>query len=114
MKFYEKIKEKIPAIILTVVLLLVGVMIGAGIQFHNKLEELGNQLMYLQDTNSILNEEIFSLQTNIEAALEEEASLIENYTVEVIGMNFEKGTYQVKVSVVPKEYSDSKRAGAPY
>lgn len=109
MKLYEKIKEKIPSIILIVVLLLVGVMIGGSIQFHNKLEELGNQLMYLQDTNSILNEEIFSLQTNIQAALEEEASLIENYTVEVIGMDFEKETYQVKVSVVPKEYSDSTR-----
>lgn len=109
MKLYEKIKEKIPQVILIVVVLSVGVMIAGCIQFHNKLEELGNQLMYLQDTNSILNEEIFSLQTNIEAALEEEASLIESYAVEVIGMDFEKGTYQVKVSVVPKEYSDSTR-----
>ena len=109
MKFYEKIKENIPTIILVILFLLVVVVVGVCIQLHNKLEELGNQLMYLQDTNSILNEEIFSLQTNIESALEEEASLIENYTVEVVGMDFEKGTYQVKVSVVPKEYSDSTR-----
>ncbi len=109
MKFYEKIKENIPTIILVILFLLVVVVVGVCIQLHNKLEELGNQLMYLQDTNSILNEGIFSLQANIEAALEEEASLIENYTVEVVGMDFEKGTYQVKVSVVPKEYSDNTR-----
>lgn len=109
MKWIEKIKAKMPGIILAFLLILVIIIIGACVQLHNKLEELGNQLIYLQDTNSILNEEIFSLQTNIQSALEEEASLIESYTVEVLGMDFEKGTYQVKVSVVPKEYSDNTR-----
>ncbi len=109
MKWMEKIKAKMPGIILAFLLIVIMVILGACIQLHNKLEELGNQLMYLQDTNSILNEEIFSLQTNIEAALEEEASLIESYTVEVLSMDFEKGTYQVKVSVIPKSYSDTTR-----
>lgn len=109
MKWIENIKAKMPGILLAFLLILVIMVVGAGVQLHNKLEELGNQLMYLQDTNSILNEQIFSLQTNIEAALEEEASLIENYAVEVLGMDFEKGTYQIKVSVVPKEYSDKTR-----
>lgn len=63
--------------------------------------------MYLQDTNSILQLEVANLQSNIESALEEEASLIETYSVEVVSMNFEKETYHVKVSVVPKEYSES-------
>ena len=65
--------------------------------------------MYLQDTNSILNEEVLNLQTNIQSALEEEGSLIERYTVEMLAIDLQKGTYQAKVSVVPKEYSDSTR-----
>ena len=105
----EKIKTKMPGILLAVLLIVVIMVVGAFIKLQNKLEELGNQLMYLQDTNSILNEEIFSLQTNIEAALEEENSLIESYSVKVLELDLEKRTYQVSVSVVPKEYSSSTR-----
>lgn len=109
MKWIEKIKTKMPVIILAVLLIVIILVIAGCIRLQNKLEELGNQLMYLQDTNSILNEEVLNLQTNIESALEEEASLLEKYQVEVLGMNLQKGTYEVKVSVVPKEYSDSTR-----
>jgi hypothetical protein len=42
-----------------------------------------------------------------EIALEEEASLVEKQLIEVIDTDFSKGTYQVKISVVPKEYSDA-------
>lgn len=109
MEWIEKIKTKMPGIILAFLLIVVILVIAGCIRLQNKLEELGNQLMYLQDTNSILNQEVLNLQTNIESALEEEASLIENYTVEVLGINLEKGTYDVKVSVVPKEYSNNTR-----
>lgn len=109
MKWIENIKTKMPGILLAFLLIVVIMVVGAFIQVHNKLEELGNQLMYLQDTNSILNEQIFSLQTNIEAALEEESSLIESYSVKVLNLDLEKETYQVNVSVVPKEYSNSTR-----
>ena len=109
MEWIEKIKTKMPGIILAFLLIVVILVIAGCIRLQNKLEELGNQLMYLQDTNSILNQEVLNLQTNIESALEEEASLIENYAVEVLGINLEKGTYEVKVSVVPKEYSDRTR-----
>ena len=109
MKLMEKIKTKMPGILLAFLLIVVIMVVGAFIKLQNKLEELGNQLMYLQDTNSILNEEIFSLQTNIEAALEEENSLIESYSVKVLELDLEKRTYQVSVSVVPKEYSSSTR-----
>ena len=110
MEWIEKIKTKMPGIILAFLLIVVILVIAGCIRLQNKLEELGNQLMYLQDTNSILNQEVLNLQTNIQSALEEEASLIENYAVEVLGINLEKGTYEVKVSVVPKEYSDGTRA----
>ena len=109
MEWIEKIKTKMPGIVLAFLLIVVILVIAGCIRLQNKLEELGNQLMYLQDTNSILNQEVLNLQTNIESALEEEASLIENYAVEVLGINLEKGTYEVKVSVVPKEYSDRTR-----
>lgn len=109
MEWIEKIKTKMPGIVLAFLLIVVILVIAGCIRLQNKLEELGNQLMYLQDTNSILNQEVLNLQTNIESALEEEASLIENYAVEVLGINLEKGTYDVKVSVVPKEYSNNTR-----
>lgn len=109
-KFLNSLKNKVSGIILALVLIIVIASAVGFIKLYGKLEEVGNQLMYLQDTNSILQLEVANLQTNIEATLEEEASLIETYSVEVLSMNFEKETYRVKVSVVPKEYSETTKA----
>jgi hypothetical protein len=47
------------------------------------------------------------METNIEAALEQESSLIEDYSIKVTDCNFAKGTYNVDITVLPKEYTEA-------
>lgn len=68
---------------------------------------LRTQLMYMQDTVSIIQTDIGNLQSNIKKTLEKEASLIEDYRIEVVSTDFAAGTYDVRVSVIPKEYTDA-------
>ena len=91
--------------VITVVLLCV--LAGTLFSMREKLNEMDNQIAYLIDTNSILQSQMLNLETNIELALEEEASFVEKYKIEVVDTDFLKGTYGVKISVVPKEYSDT-------
>jgi hypothetical protein len=72
-----------------------------------KLSELTNQMAYLQDTNNVILSEVDNLQSNFEKTLAEENSLIESYDIEVTDMDFAAGTYDVDISVIPKEYTDS-------
>jgi hypothetical protein len=74
---------------------------------HTKLEELGNQLSYLQDNTDIIMTDLHNMETNIEAALEESASLIEDYSIVVTDCDFSAGTYDVTISVIPKEYTET-------
>lgn len=93
----------VPVITIVILCVLTGTLISMG----EKISLMGNQLSYLMDTNSILQSQMLNLQKNIEVALEEGASLVEKYSIEVLDTDFAKGTYQVKISVVPKEYSDA-------
>jgi hypothetical protein len=47
------------------------------------------------------------METNIETALEESASLIEEYSIIVTDCDFSAGTYDVAISVIPKEYTET-------
>lgn len=76
---------------------------------HGKLRALTTQLAYLQDTSDILLSEVSGMQSNIEKTLEQEASMIESYDIEIVDMDFAKGTYDVDISVIPKEYTDKTR-----
>jgi hypothetical protein len=74
---------------------------------HTKLEEVGNQLSYLQDNTDIIMTDLHNMETNIETALEESASLIEEYSITVTDCDFSAGTYDVAISVIPKEYTET-------
>jgi hypothetical protein len=74
---------------------------------HTKLEEVGNQLSYLQDNTDIIMTDLHNMETNIETALEESASLIEEYSINVTDCDFSAGTYDVAISVIPKEYTET-------
>lgn len=73
---------------------------------YQKMNELTNQLAYLQDSTSVIVSEMGGLQANIEKTLQEEASMIEDYSITVNSLDFGQKTYRVDVSVVPKEYTD--------
>lgn len=77
------------------------------IMMYRKMEELTNQLAYLQDTSNIILSDVGGMQANIKKTLEEEASMIESYSIEIMDMDFSRRSYQVEVSVIPKEYTDN-------
>lgn len=73
---------------------------------YGKLAELTNQLSYLQDTTNIILSEVGGMQSDIEKTLEKEASMVESYSIEIVDMDFTWETYDVEISVIPKEYTD--------
>lgn len=83
------------------------VIILAVVNLRIKLDELGNQILYLQDTTDIIRTDVNNMEANIEATLQEEASLIEEYAIVVSDCDFASGTYEVEISVIPKEYTDT-------
>lgn len=76
---------------------------------HSKIQEMQNQLSYLSDTSDIILSNVDNMQKDIEATLEEEASLIESWDIRVKKTNFAKNIYTVDITVVPKEYTDNTR-----
>lgn len=105
--FFEKHKKILMMTVPVITIVILCVLTGTLVSIGENVSQMGNQLSYLIDTNSILQSQMTNLQSNIETALEEEASLVEKQLIEVIDTDFSKGTYQVKISVVPKEYSDA-------
>lgn len=105
--FLEKYKKILMITVPVITIVILCVLTGTVVSMGEKISEMENQLSYLIDTNSILQSQILNLQGNIESALEEEASLVEKQMIEVTDTDFSKGTYKVKISVVPKEYSDA-------
>ena len=76
------------------------------LMMYSKLREMTNQLVYLQDTTNIILSDVSGMQSNIEKTLKEEASMVEDYSIEITDMDFAGKNYEVKVSVIPKEYSE--------
>jgi hypothetical protein len=86
--------------------LLLAVLVAVIVMLYWKLSELVTQMAYLQDTTNVILSDVGNLQSNFEKTLEEENSLIESYTIDVVDMDFAAGTYDVEVAVIPKEYTD--------
>ena len=107
MKNWDQYKKLIVVVVQVIAIAILSCLFGAMFTMQDKMTELGNQLSYLIDTNNILQSQVSNLQSNIETALEEEASLVEKQSIEVVSTDFSKGTYEVKISVIPKEYSDA-------
>ena len=107
MKNWDQYKKLIVVVVQVIAIAILSCLFGAMFTMQDKMTELGNQLSYLIDTNNILQSQVSNLQSNIETALEEEASLVEKQSIEVVSTDFSKGTYGVKISVIPKEYSDA-------
>lgn len=99
----KKVKLNWKKIVVVVVMIVLSVFCAF---MYLKLTELTNQLTYLQDSTNVILSDVGNLQANIEKTLEEGASMIEDYSIDIVDMNFSKKTYDVSVSVIPKEYSD--------
>ncbi len=82
------------------------VVLSNAIYMGYRVRLLNNQLAYLLDNNSILQEEVSDLKTTFAATLEEENSTIETYSIELDAFDFATKTYKVNIKVVPKEFTE--------
>lgn len=73
---------------------------------NGELRHLKNQMTYLSDTSSVILSGVDTMRADIEQTLQEEASLIEDWSVELKQTNFAMGTYRVAMTVIPKEYTE--------
>lgn len=73
--------EKILIVLILILLLVFGILM------YGKVSELTNQLAYLQDTTNIILSDVGGMQSSIEKTLEEEASMVEDYSIEVKDMD---------------------------
>lgn len=76
-------------------------------QVQSKLNEVTSQLSYLQDSTVMIQSNLNDMEANIEATLEEESSLIEDYTIQVTGIDLRADTYDVAITILPKEYTEA-------
>lgn len=104
-------KKKIVSIVTAVLGLafVVGFVLGFAIMV-TQMQEITNQLAYLQDTSDIIQSDLGGLQSDIKKTLEEENSMVESYAIDVVDTDFSAGTYTVNVTVIPKEYTDQTKA----
>ena len=100
-------------ILATVIIIIVAIAISLGILLAfvlNRLSVLSNRISYLSDTADIILNNVSTLQSNIEATLEEESSLLESWSVDLLYTDFRTKTYTVDVTIIPKSYTDTTRA----
>lgn len=100
-------------IILAVLIVLVIAVIALAITvivMLNQLNVLGNRVSFVSDTADVILSDVSSLQSNIEATLEEESSLLESWNIELVETDFKSNTYTAKISIIPKEYTDTTSA----
>ena len=87
-------------------IVIIGLLVWQLWSFKERMDQLDNQLTYLMDTNSTIQGDVSGMQSNIQAKLDEEASLLSNYSIETTAVDFNAGTYDVEFHVTPKEYTD--------
>ena len=100
-------------ILATVIIIIVAIAISLGIILAfvlNRLSVLNNRISYLSDTADIILNDVSTLQSNIEATLEEESSLLESWSIDLLYTDFRTKTYTVDVTIIPKSYTDTTRA----
>ncbi|MCM1107361.1 MAG: hypothetical protein NC355_10510 [Blautia sp.] len=99
-------KRKINWSRILLIVVFAGLFAFVGLMYQ-RLTELTNQIAYLQDSANIIITDVDGLETNIAQTLEAETGLVEDYSIEIVDMNFTAKTCEVAISVIPKEYTDS-------
>lgn len=102
----KKLKKNIPVCAGILVMVLLLVLVADNIWMHRKMMRIATQITYLQDTASIIQTDVGTMQSNIEETLQEENSILESCSIEVVDTDFAAGTYQVAITAIPKEYTD--------
>ena len=98
-------------IVFGIILVAMAVLLGiTGYRYNNMsiaLNKISNQLSYLEDSSKVIESNVDNLEAELSSILQEDASMIEDYSVRVTGCDFANGTYDVLITVVPREYTDT-------
>ena len=101
-------------IVFGIILVAMAVLLGiTGYRYNNMsiaLNKISNQLSYLEDTSKVIESNVDNLEAELSSILQEDTSMIEDYSVRVTGCDFANGTYDVLITVVPREYTDTTEA----
>jgi len=90
------------------ILLVLG--IAFGIMLSGRFESLSNQINDLRAIASDQNRQTGNLYSQIEGLLKKNASIIDSYEITYGGINSENMTFDVRLSVSPKEFGDKTSA----
>jgi len=92
--------------------MVVAVLSVALVHTNVQLRMLSNQISYMQDNITVISSNVGNLESNIEAQLEEETSLLEKFDISLTDINFGDGWYKVDILVIPKAYTESTTVSA--
>ena len=103
-------KDKLKTILIILnILVLIG-LIADVIVIRGGLVNVSNRVSYVSDTADVILSEVGNMKSDIEATLEEENSLLEEWSINVSKTDFEEGTYTVDITIIPKTYTDAMEA----
>ena len=86
---------------------IIAVLLVAFVQMKSSMDVLSNSIAYLTDNTDVIVSNMDSLQEDIEQTLEEENSLLESWAISMTDLDFASNTYQVHISIVPKNYTET-------
>ena len=106
-KMSKKKKARLAAMVAVVLdICIIFILVYSVVQTNGRLSEANSKLNYLSDNTDILMSEVNNLHTEFGTMLEDEASLLESCSIEVVDTDFRQGVYTVDVTVIPKEYTE--------
>ena len=105
----KKIGKRVLLGIISIVLN-IGIIAGllwVGNYLRSLVLQVDSKVAYVQDSLAILTTDVKNMKAEIQQTLEDENSLVEEYTVELADLNLDDMTYSVYVTVMPKTYTET-------
>lgn len=102
-----KLKKNIFNII---IILMLAALIAGAVFAYEKIRQLETQLSYTTDNTAVILSNVETMKDDIKQTLQEEASLISDYSITLGSADFLNMTYTVNIDVAPKEYTESTEA----
>ncbi|MFA9381615.1 MAG: hypothetical protein ACERKO_11210 [Acetanaerobacterium sp.] len=104
----KNISEKALLIVLIVLVVVFGIYLSD--QSARRIDDVSNQVNNLSDTVNSQNQRISSLYSQIENLLNRQASIIDSYNISYGAINNDDMTYEVSLTVTPKEFKENTTA----
>lgn len=93
-----------------IIIILLAALIAGALLLNNRISRLETQIAYTTDNTAVILSDVETMREDIQATLEEEASLIADWNITLKDADFSEMTYHVMVDVIPKEYTETTTA----